>query len=413
VVDYTPYLRLAKPPFDDIPWDEAVNGNMDILDAFNALYMSVPNFTGVWTNSTTYVVGQNVLDNSVGRIFTCLLTHTSTASPTTFAQDRITYPTYWVLSSSSPAVSTIDYDVGRNKIHNGSFGVWQRGFGPFTTLGYTADRWKLQFIDDAPIVTKEDFDDADRVELGDEAALYFLRTSFAGGSNAASYTVMRQAIESLPRLSNKVIAISFWARALAPINLGVNLVQYAGGGGSGGGYAQTPGLSFAVTTVWQRFTAVVIMPSFAGGVLGTDHFTGFDFYYSSGADLNTVSGNIGAQSGQIDLYGVQVEFGGVATQFERLEPALQLINCQRFYQKFNQVLIAGYGTAGGSLFHVAYFLVAMRDTPLPTITFNGGANTSGHGVDTTNTQLIRLFATVVALGPAFRDINVALSADLG
>jgi hypothetical protein len=91
----TPFLKLQKPPFDDIPWDEAVNGNMDIIDSFISRYMAVPNYVGAWLNSTLYTSGQNVLDISTATIYLCGVTHTSSAVPTTFAQDRVTYPTYW------------------------------------------------------------------------------------------------------------------------------------------------------------------------------------------------------------------------------------------------------------------------------------------------------------------------------
>ena len=92
----TPYLRLTKPPFDQIPWDQAINGDMDIIDGFIAQYMSVPNFNGAWGNSTPYVVGQVLLDTINSSMWICQVSHTSAAAPTTFSQDRTTHPTYWV-----------------------------------------------------------------------------------------------------------------------------------------------------------------------------------------------------------------------------------------------------------------------------------------------------------------------------
>ena len=96
----TPFLKLQKPPFDTIPWDQAVNGNMDTIDAFISRYMAVPNYMGAWANSTAYVSGQNVLDITNAIIYQCAITHTSSATPTTFAQDRTTYPTYWVATQN-------------------------------------------------------------------------------------------------------------------------------------------------------------------------------------------------------------------------------------------------------------------------------------------------------------------------
>jgi hypothetical protein len=107
---YTPFLRLAKPPFDSMPWDEAINGDMDTIDAFIANFMSVPNYTGQWKNSTIYTAGQTTLDATNSTIYQCRMTHTSSALPATFAQDRVTFPGYWLATSnvSSPiAVITI------------------------------------------------------------------------------------------------------------------------------------------------------------------------------------------------------------------------------------------------------------------------------------------------------------------
>jgi hypothetical protein len=91
----TPYLRLTKPLFDSVPWDQAINGNMDIIDGFTAQFMSVPNFSGSWSNATTYTVGQVALDTSNSSMWVVATSHTSAASPTTFAQDRAAHPSYW------------------------------------------------------------------------------------------------------------------------------------------------------------------------------------------------------------------------------------------------------------------------------------------------------------------------------
>lgn len=109
----TPFLRLMKPPFDSVPWDDAINGNMDIIDAFIAQYMHVPNYAGVWTNSTYYVVGQNVLDVGTSTIYQNLITHTSPAAPTTFAESRTANPENWqqVYSVVSPAPSITTSDT--------------------------------------------------------------------------------------------------------------------------------------------------------------------------------------------------------------------------------------------------------------------------------------------------------------
>jgi hypothetical protein len=99
-MDYTNYLRLAKPPFDTMPWDAAINGDLDIIDGFDAQFMSVPNFVGSWQNATAYITGQVALDTSNSSMWVAAVSHTSAAQPTTFAQDRAAHPGYWNAGTS-------------------------------------------------------------------------------------------------------------------------------------------------------------------------------------------------------------------------------------------------------------------------------------------------------------------------
>jgi hypothetical protein len=57
----------------------------------------------------------------------------------------------------------------------------------------------------------------------------------------------------------------------------------------------------------------------SGKTLGSnnDSFTGLEFFYSSGATNNAIAGNIGVQSGTINIWGVQLEIGSIATQLEK------------------------------------------------------------------------------------------------
>ena len=100
-MDYTPILKLSLPPFDDVPWDEAVNGDFQILDAAVGQFFGVANIVGVWRNATAYVSGQSTIDATDSSMWTCSISHTSPAAPTTFAQDRINNPTRWINIVSS------------------------------------------------------------------------------------------------------------------------------------------------------------------------------------------------------------------------------------------------------------------------------------------------------------------------
>jgi hypothetical protein len=94
-------LRMYVPDFDQIPWDTEVNGNWQILDATVGMFTAIPNLVGVWKNSTAYTFGQSVIDSVDSSIWECLQSHTSSASPILFSNERVTYPARWAQTTQS------------------------------------------------------------------------------------------------------------------------------------------------------------------------------------------------------------------------------------------------------------------------------------------------------------------------
>lgn len=101
MVTYTNNLKLAKPEFDHEPWDEEINGDMDVIDSAFGSFFSIPNYTGLWRNATVYTTGKVVTDIVDSSLWTAVISHTSAAVPTTFAQDRAANPTYWSIEIAS------------------------------------------------------------------------------------------------------------------------------------------------------------------------------------------------------------------------------------------------------------------------------------------------------------------------
>jgi len=100
-LDKTPFLKLNLPPFDGTPWDTDVNDNWTSIDGALAQFVSLPNYAGLWTPSTSYVAGQTVIDGVTSVQWLCLVSHTS--GGTTFADDRTANPTYWTQTSPTPS----------------------------------------------------------------------------------------------------------------------------------------------------------------------------------------------------------------------------------------------------------------------------------------------------------------------
>jgi hypothetical protein len=93
--DYTQNFKLNLPDFRMGPWHDLVNGNMEVIDT---LLMSITQGvdTRPWENNYYFVNGMTAIDITDNTYWICSVSHTSAPVPTTFSQDRIAHPTYWV-----------------------------------------------------------------------------------------------------------------------------------------------------------------------------------------------------------------------------------------------------------------------------------------------------------------------------
>ena len=266
------------------------------------------------------------------------------------------------------AVATSLHDVGRNYLHNSMMNVAQRGAGAFTTNATASlDRWALSFNLDTMSITQSPASDSDRTAIGDEETKYFLTNVFTGNAGASAFSSLIQRIENLRRLAGKTVVVSFWARATSGTpKLGINLRHAFGTGGSpSANYWVLPtGNSVTLSTTWTRYSTVIVIPSVSGKTIGTnnDDSTGLGFWFSSGSDNIAFAGNIGVQSSTIQLWGVQLELGTVATPLEKLDPVTQLQQCQRFYQ-VGQAVAGGYSAAAVNAQMTLALPVTMRGLP--------------------------------------------------
>jgi hypothetical protein len=121
--------------------------------------------------------------------------------------------------------------------------------------------------------------------------------SVAGASNYASKV---QAIESVRTLAGKTATLTFWAKADAPKNIAVELLQSFGSGGSpSAAVAGIGGQLIALTSAWQKFTRAISIPSIAGKTLGSNLNDALQlgFWFDAGSTYNARTANLGQQSG--------------------------------------------------------------------------------------------------------------------
>jgi len=234
--------------------------------------------------------------------------------------------------------------AGKNKIINGDFGVWQRGtsFSNPAAGTYTADRFVVWHDGSGATrtISQQAFTPGTAPVTGYEGS-YFFRYDVSAVGTGNTYQNIEYPIENVRTLAGQTATISFWAKAASSRNLSFIFAQQFGSGGSSD--VTFGSTTVALTTSWQRFTTTVSVPSIAGKTIG-GNTNQLHIYFQLGA-LSGIT--------TIDLWGVQVEAGSVATPFTTASGTLQgeLALCQRYYEKsYDQGTSPGTATVVGSCF---------------------------------------------------------------
>jgi hypothetical protein len=214
--------------------------------------------------------------------------------------------------------------AGKNEIINGDFGIWQRGtsFTNPVTGDYTSDRWRVSNASANPTtrtVSQQTFTPGTAPVAGYEGTFFLRSTLTTKGTTTGAR--LEQRIENVRTFAGQTTTMSFWAKSDAARTNDIIIQQNFGSGGS----ASTEPLNttFATTTAWTRFTFEVALPSISGKTIGTSSFLSFRV------------GQENTDGCVLDLWGVQVEAGSIATPFQTATGTIQgeLAACQRYYHR--------------------------------------------------------------------------------
>lgn len=234
------------------------------------------------------------------------------------------------------------FAAGKNKIINGDFRIWQRGTS-FTTDGYTADRfyWAKPGTGVGSL-TQQTFTPGTAPVSGYEGQFFARSAITTVGSS--SYTQFQQRVEDVRTFAGQTVTVSFWAKLNSGTVSGsyVRLNQNFGSGGSATVFGSSN--VYAPTGSWQRFSFTISVASISGKTIGTNSMLEVDFVTPFSA------------THALDLWGVQVESGSVATPFQTATGTIQgeLAACQRYLPAIsgatNSILGFAYSTTGSQIF---------------------------------------------------------------
>jgi hypothetical protein len=242
-----------------------------------------------------------------------------------------------------------------NYIINGAFDIWQRGTSftpPSSAAQFNADRWYVERLTGATI-TREAFTPADLTAIGFGEAQYYMRIASAG---ATTQQILVQKVEDVRTLAGQTVTVSFYAKAATAEEYRVRLTQNFGSGGSAD--VNTAQIARTVGTSWARYSSTFTVPSISGKTVGT------------GSALLLDIRNPAATAFTLDIWGVQLEAGSVATPFRRNANSIQgeLAACQRYYYRLtaettNTRLGNGHNLTTTAARMITFFPATMRTRP--------------------------------------------------
>ena len=310
----------------------------------------------------------------------------------------------------------------RNIIINGAMKVAQRGtsFAAAATGTFPVDRFKFNHSSIGAYTVSQDSSAPD----GFANSIKIDCTTADASPGAADHLYLATTIEGqdLQHLkkgtaSAESVTLSFWVKSNKTANGQVNLRDMD----NTRIIANTYTISSADT--WEQKTI-----TFAGdttGAFGDDNGVGLnvDFWFDSGSNFSsgamptsweataTADQNAGttlaladSTSNYINITGVQLELGSVATDFEHRSYGEELALCQRYYTRIGEVSRTSYGTGAAhtttGLYVPVRFPTTMRATPSQTqsatddfyITGDGSnqSSTGTHGTEGINPNGVTL-----------------------
>jgi hypothetical protein len=293
-------------------------------------------------------------------------------------------------SWATPSVPQNLYYAGKNKIINGDFLINQRAFTTSTSSGlYPADRTIMFNAGGTCTTSRQNFTPGTAPVAGYEGRNY-IQAAISGQSASTDYYQLRQLIEDVTNFANQTVTLSFWAKAnTGTPSIAANFVQNFGSGGSPSAATfATTAQKTAITTSWVRYSLTFAIASIAGKTLGTTANTSsleLRLYLSAGTAFNSESSSLGIQTNTFDIWGIQIEAGSTATDFQTASGSLggELALCQRYYYRNTLPTATAVGTSLGRSSTVsdsiAQFPVTMRTNPTA-IEFSGTWSLTDPGV---------------------------------
>ena len=341
-------------------------------------------------------------------------------------------PTTPLQSVPKQYVDSLPVAMNDNRIINGDMRIDQRNNGAAGTAvnTYTLDRWMFQATQTA------------KLQWGRYGGglvpggfSYWLGVGVASlyTALATDYFQLVQRIEAdmindfmFGTAQARPVTLSFWANASFA-------GTFSGSLSNDQGNRCYPFTYVLAANVWTFVSVTIPGDTVGSWVLngnGIGAIVRFDLgsgaNFRSAAGVWTTNNSIGVTgtasvvsttSGNLNITGVKLEIGSVATPYNRQSMAKSLADCQRYYINAGGISLGvdGFGTSAGYNTYAQWAApVTMRATPTVNATWTAGVNANSSPITAqSDARTIQGFITSAATGGYSANLNVfSLSAEL-
>jgi hypothetical protein len=217
--------------------------------------------------------------------------------------------------------------VGRkNLIINGAMQVAQRGTSSTANGFVSLDRWYVNQSGGSTTFSQE----TNTSPSETEGIKSYARLNV---SSSSDYTGISYKIENVTSILAGTVTLSFWAKGTGPVGgLYMYGTQDFGTSGSADVELTAAQITASLTSSWVRYSMQITIPSVDGKTINAGSFL----------KVSIVQGtNSSSTAYDLNITGVQLELGSVATDFEHRSYGEELALCQRYYNTSGIVLSNG------------------------------------------------------------------------
>ena len=251
----------------------------------------------------------------------------------------------------------------KNFIINGNLAIAQRGTSSTANGFVSLDRWYVNQSGGSTTFTQET--NTSPTQTGGIKSYARLNVS-----SSSDYTGILQKIEDVTSVPAGTVTLSFYAKGTAPVGgLYVYFGQDFGTGGSADVDINGVLVTSSLTSSWVKYSTQITIPSVDGKTINSGSFLQLKIFQGS---------NTSSTAYDLNITGIQLEVGSVATSFEHRSYGEELALCQRYFHLGSLAGFMGGYTANNQIGGPWNFPVTMR--AVPTVTFAslaGDPNFSG------------------------------------